>query len=44
MIIDNIKNLSVKHDNIILRIPVIPGVNNTEEDLDGFAEIIKKAV
>jgi len=40
LIIDNIKKLSMKHDNIILRIPVIPGVNDTEEDFNGFSEII----
>lgn len=41
LIIDNIQMLSNKHDNIILRIPVIPGVNDTEKDLDGFAKIVK---
>lgn len=41
LIIDNIKKLSLMHDNIILRIPVIPGINDSEEDINGFAEIIK---
>lgn len=41
LIIENIKKLSKKHNNIILRIPVIPGVNDSDEDMNGFAEIIK---
>lgn len=41
LIIDNIRKLSSKADNIIIRIPVIPGVNDSDEDMDGFAEIIK---
>lgn len=40
LIIDNITKLSKKHENIILRIPVIPGVNDSYDDIDGFAEII----
>lgn len=41
LIIENIRKLSKLHDNIILRIPVIPGVNDSEKDIDGFAKIIK---
>ena len=41
LIIDNIKKLSNLHNNIILRIPVIPGVNDSNEDMCSFAEIIK---
>ncbi len=41
LIIDNITKLSKNHNNIILRIPVIPGVNDSDEDIDAFAEIIK---
>lgn len=41
LIIENIQGLSKKHGNIILRIPIIPGVNDSNEDIDGFAEIIK---
>lgn len=40
LIIDNITKLSKKHDNIILRIPVIPGVNDTYDDINDFAKII----
>ena len=41
MIIENITKLSNEHSNIILRIPVIPGVNDSDDDIDAFAEIIK---
>ena len=40
IILKNIRNLSNRHDNIILRIPVIPGVNDSDEDISTFAEII----
>jgi pyruvate formate lyase activating enzyme len=40
-IIDNITRLSKIHNNIILRIPVIPGVNDSGDDIDEFAKIIK---
>lgn len=39
-IIENIKRLSELHDNVTLRIPVIPGVNNSGDDISAFAEII----
>lgn len=41
LIIENIKKLSNRFDNIIIRIPVIPTVNDSLEDFDGFAEILK---
>lgn len=41
LIIDNISRLSEIHNNIILRIPVIPGVNDRDDDIDGFANIIR---
>ncbi len=41
LIIDNITRLSKIHNNIILRIPVIPGVNDSDDDIVAFAEIIK---
>jgi len=41
LIIDNIRRLSYLSDNVILRIPVIPGVNDSDNDTRGFAEIIK---
>jgi len=39
-IIENLRRLSREHDNIILRIPVIPGVNDGEDDFRQFAEMI----
>ena len=41
LIIDNIRTLSNLHGNIILRIPVIPTVNDSDEDIEGFASIIR---
>lgn len=41
LITDNIKRLSHKAQNIIIRIPVIPGVNDSPQDIEGFAAIIK---
>jgi len=41
LILDNIRRLSEIKDNIILRIPVIPTVNDSDDDIIAFAEIIK---
>ena len=41
LIVENIRRLSREHSNIILRIPVIPGVNDSEEDLESFGQIIR---
>ncbi len=41
LIIENIRKLSNLHDNITIRIPVIPGVNDGEDDFNGFSEILK---
>ncbi len=40
-IIENITRLSNAHSNVIVRIPVIPGVNDSDEDVRGFADIIR---
>jgi len=40
LILSNLKKLSTLHDNITLRIPLIPGVNDSEDDMVLFAEII----
>lgn len=40
LIIENITKLSNEHSNIILRIPVILGVNDSDDDINAFAEII----
>ena len=41
LIIENIRTLSLLHNNVILRVPMIPTVNDTEKDLDGFANVIQ---
>ena len=41
LILENIRKLSECHPNILLRIPVIPNVNDSYADMDGFAEIIR---
>jgi len=41
LIIENIKKLSFIHNDITIRIPVIPGVNDSEADFDGFSKILK---
>jgi len=41
LIIENIRKLSEIKANIILRIPIIPTVNDSNDDMIGFAEIIK---
>ena len=41
LIIDNITRLSKMHNNIILRIPIIPGVNDSDDDIEAFAQVIK---
>ncbi len=40
-ILDNLSRLSRSHNNIVLRIPVIPGVNDSTEDMEKFAAIIR---
>ncbi|MBE7045696.1 MAG: glycyl-radical enzyme activating protein [Ruminococcaceae bacterium] len=40
LILENLKQLSHKHSNITLRIPLIPGVNDSPDDMKQFAEII----
>jgi pyruvate formate lyase activating enzyme len=40
LIIDNLKKLSQLHSNIIIRIPLIPGVNDSTEDMYKFRQII----
>ena len=39
-ILDNIRFLSEEHPNVIVRIPLIPGVNDDEENLSASAEFI----
>lgn len=41
LIVQNLQTLSLHHKNIIIRIPVIPGVNDSSEDLDGFSDILR---
>ena len=41
LIIENIKKLSNIHQNITIRIPVIPGVNDGDTDFDGLSKILK---
>ena len=40
LIIENIKRVSEIHDNVIIRIPLIPGVNDSEADIREFSKII----
>ena len=40
-IIENIRKLSETEKRMILRIPVIPGINDSEADLTGFGKIIQ---
>ena len=41
LIIENIRRLSNEFDNIVIRIPLIPGVNDSVEDMEKFSEIIR---
>lgn len=40
LILENLHKLSEVHENLHIRIPVIPGVNDSAEDFGGFAEIL----
>ena len=40
LILENLRKLSEVYGNLHIRIPVIPGVNDSEEDFRGFAEIL----
>ena len=39
-IIENLKRLATEGSNIIVRTPIIPGVNDTEKDVDALCKII----
>lgn len=41
LILENLRRLSSLHPNITLRIPLIPGVNDSMEDMNAFGRIIK---
>lgn len=41
LIIENIRRLSNMNTEIIIRIPLIPGVNDSDEDITAFSEILK---
>ncbi len=41
LIIENLKKLSLAAKELIVRIPVIPSVNDGEEDIEGFASVLK---
>ncbi|NLO49706.1 MAG: glycyl-radical enzyme activating protein [Bacteroidales bacterium] len=40
LILDNLSRLAQKHKNIVIRIPVVPGINDSEADNEAFAKII----
>lgn len=40
LIIENIRRVSEIHDNVIIRIPLIPNVNDSEDDIRKFGKII----
>ena len=39
-ILNNLKRLTQKDSNINIRIPLIPGINNSEDDINKFAQFI----
>ena len=41
LILENLRRLSQRSTPITVRIPVIPTVNDTTEDIDGFAKILR---
>lgn len=40
--IENLKKISVLHSNMLVRIPLIPGFNDSRPDAYGFAELFKE--
>ena len=42
VIAENLKKISDMHPNMLIRVPLIPGFNNSEEDAEGFAEYFGK--
>lgn len=40
LIIENVRKVSETHDNVIIRIPLIPGVNDSVFDMSGFGDVI----
>lgn len=40
IIIENLKRVTELHPHVVIRIPLIPGVNDSTEDMNAFAQII----
>lgn len=40
LIVQNLQRLTSEHNNVTVRIPLIPGINDKEEDMKAFAKII----
>lgn len=42
LIINNLKNLILNKANVEIRIPVIPGVNNSQEEIEAFLDFLQR--
>ena len=42
LILENLQILSQQHQNVIVRIPVIPGVNDTTDELSSMGQILRQ--
>lgn len=40
----NLETVSAEHPNVLVRVPLIPGFNDTEEDAKGFAEFFRECI
>lgn len=42
--IKNLEKVSKEHKNVLIRVPLIPGFNDSKEDAEGFAELFKEKI
>jgi pyruvate-formate lyase-activating enzyme len=42
LIINNLKKLDISGSNILIRVPIIPGFNDSHQDMIHFVHLIKE--
>lgn len=42
--IKNLEKVSAEHENVLIRVPLIPGFNDSREDADGFAKLFQEHI
>lgn len=42
--IENLEKVSARHQDVLIRVPLIPGFNDAPKDAEGFAELFRKKI